>query len=131
MSSFIISELTLSYYFFKVPEITQEQIIPKKVHNILLCDSSGSMSEYWAKVANGWNGLVEKLDGSVSLILFSNTAFRHPGKTLPLHMVQSGGTDILKGLEELEREIKNHKMDDLIRVFFITDGEDGSKATFQ
>jgi hypothetical protein len=71
------------------------------------------------------------LDGSVSLILFSNIAFRHAGKTLPLHMIQSGGTDILKGIEELEKELKKYKQADLIRVFFITDGEDSSQGTFQ
>jgi uncharacterized protein with von Willebrand factor type A (vWA) domain len=87
MSSFVISQLD-SDYLFKVPEIFQEQIVPKNIHNILLCDSSGSMSSYWAKVAQGWNNLVEKLDGSVSLILFSDNAFRYAGKTLPLHMPQ-------------------------------------------
>jgi predicted RNase H-like HicB family nuclease len=131
MSSFTISVLADGNFFFKVPEVTQEEIIPKNIHNILLCDSSGSMGSYWAKVASGWNKLVEKLDGSVSLILFSDNAFRYPGKTLPLHMVKSGGTDIISGLNELEKELKNHKNDDLVRVFFITDGADGKQDTFQ
>ena len=130
MSSFIISQLGQDY-FFKVPEVKQEQIIHKNIHNILLCDSSGSMGSYWAKVAQGWNNLVEKLDGSVSLILFSDNVFRYAGKTLPLHMPQNGGTNIIKGLEELEKEIKKYKTYDLIRVYFITDGEDSSCHTFQ
>ena len=124
-SSFIINHLD-DNYFFKVPEITQKQIIQKKVHNILLCDSSGSMRSYWAKVANGWNNLVSKLDGSVSIILFENLAFRYPGKTLPLYQPKSGGTNIIAGMEELEKEIKAHKFDDLVRVFFVTDGKDSS-----
>ena len=130
MSSFVISQLE-SDYLFKVPEILQEQIVPKNIHNILLCDSSGSMSSYWAKVAQGWNNLVEKLDGSVSLILFSDNAFRYAGKTLPLHMPQSGGTNIIAGLIELEKEIKKYKKYDLIRVYFVTDGEDSNRITFQ
>lgn len=130
MSSFVISQLKQDY-FFKVPEIVQEQIVPKNIHNILLCDSSGSMSSYWAKVAQGWNNLVEKLDGSVSLILFSDNAFRYAGKTLPLHMPQSGGTNIIAGLTELEKEIKKFKNYDLIRVYFVTDGEDSNRGTFQ
>ena len=130
MSSFVVSQLKQDY-FFKVPEVKQEQIVPKNVHNILLCDSSGSMGSYWAKVAQGWNNLVEKLDGSVSLILFSDNAFRYAGKTLPLHMPQSGGTNIIAGLTELEKEIKKYKSHDLIRVYFVTDGEDSNKQTFQ
>lgn len=130
MSSFVISQLTQDY-FFKVPEITQEQIVQKNVHNILLCDSSGSMGSYWAKVATGWNKLVEKLDGSVSIILFSDNACSYAGKTLPMHMPQSGGTNIIKGLEELEKEIKVYKNHDLIRVYFITDGSDSNSSTFQ
>jgi hypothetical protein len=130
MSSFVISQLG-SDYFFKVPEIVQEQIIHKNIHNILLCDSSGSMGSYWAKVAQGWNNLVDKLDGSVSLILFSDNAFRYAGKTLPPHMPQSGGTNIIAGLTELEKEIKKFKSYDLIRVYFVTDGEDSNGATFQ
>lgn len=123
MASFTINQLT-DNYFFKVPEIAHEQIVPKSSHNILLCDTSGSMSSYWAKVANGWNSLVEKLDGTVSIILFENKAFRYQGKTLPLYQPQSGGTNIIAGLEELEKEIKKNNSKDLIRVFFITDGED-------
>ena len=130
MSSFVISQLTQDY-FFKVPEITQEQIVQKNVHNILLCDSSGSMGSYWAKVATGWNKLVEKLDGSVSIILFSDNACSYAGKTLPMHMPQSGGTNIIKGLEELEKEIKVYRNHDLIRVYFITDGSDSNSSTFQ
>ena len=130
MSSFVISQLE-QVYFFKVPEIVHDQIIPKNIHNILLCDSSGSMSSYWAKVAQGWNKLVEKLDGSTSLILFTDQAFRLAGKTLPLHMPQSGGTNIIKGLEELEKELKKYSNYDLIRVYFVTDGEDSNSQTFQ
>ena len=130
MSSFIISQLGQDCYFM-VPEIKQEQIVHKNVHNILLCDSSGSMSSYWSKVAQGWNNLVEKLDGTISLILFADTAFRYAGKTLPLHMPQSGGTNIIKGLEELEKEIKKYKNNDLIRVYFVTDGSDSTPGTFQ
>jgi uncharacterized protein YacL (UPF0231 family) len=127
--TFVISQLG-SDLFFKVPEITSEQIVQKKVHNILLCDSSGSMSGYWAKVANGWNSLVEKLNGEVSIILFHNHAFRYTGRTLPLYQPQLGGTNIIAGMDELEKEIKVHKSDDLVRVFFITDGED-SRGNFE
>lgn len=130
MSSFNIIKLE-DNYFFKVPEIKQEQIVIKNVHNILLCDSSGSMGSYWAKVAQGWNNLVEKLDGTVSLILFSDNAYRYDGKTLPPHMPKNGGTDIIKGLTELEKEIKKYKNHDLIRVYFITDGDDSNRTTFQ
>lgn len=127
MASFTINQLS-DNYFFKVPEIAHEQIIPKSVHNILLCDSSGSMASYWAKVANGWNSLVEKLDGTISIILFENKAFRYAGKTLPLYQPQSGGTNIIAGLEELEKEIKKNALKDLIRVFFITDGCDSTRS---
>lgn len=130
MSSFIISQLKQDY-FFKVPEIKHEQIVQKNVHNILLCDSSGSMCSYWAKVAQGWNNMVEKLDGTFSIILFADNVFRYAGKTLPLHMPQSGGTNIVAGLTELEKEIKKYKQHDLIRVYFVTDGEDSNKSTFQ
>lgn len=130
MSTFSINKLE-DNYFFKVPEITHEQIIPKSAHNILLCDTSGSMSSYWAKVANGWNGLVEKLNGTVSIILFESRAYKFMGKTLPLYQPYSGGTNIIAGLEELEKEIKLNATKDLIRVFFITDGEDGNCATFE
>ena len=133
MSSFTINKLA-DNYFFKVPEIFQEQIIPKSTHNILLCDTSGSMSNYWAKVANGWNSLVEKLDGTVTIILFDNNAFIYAGKTLPLYQPKKGGTNIIAGLEELEKEIKKNASKDLIRVFFITDGVDCShnnKKTFE
>lgn len=125
MSSFTINKLD-NKYFFKVPEIIEKEIIKKNIHNILLCDSSGSMSTYWSKVANGWNTLVEKLNGSVSLILFESVAFKLSGKTLPFYQPRSGGTNIIAGLDELEKEIKSHKNHDLIRVFFITDGRDSS-----
>lgn len=125
MSSFTINQLS-DDLFFKVPEIVQQQIVPKSVHNILLCDTSGSMSGYWSKVANGWNKLVEKLDGTVTIILFESHAFRYAGKTLPLYQPHSGGTNIIAGLEELEKEIKQNSSKDLIRVFFITDGSDSS-----
>lgn len=105
-------------------------MIHKKVHNILLSDASGSMSGYWAKVAKGWNSLVEKLDGGVSIILFGNKAFRYSGTILPLYQLQSGGTNIIAGMDELEKEIKAHKSNNLIQVFFITDGED-SQSSFQ
>lgn len=128
--SFTINQLGENY-FFKVPEITQIGIIQKKVHNILLCDSSGSMGSYWAKVANGWNNLVSKLDGTVSIILFEDKAFKFTGKTLPLYQPHSGGTNIIAGMDELEKEIKTHKFDDLIRVFFVTDGADSSGTHFE
>lgn len=130
MASFTINQLS-DNYFLKVPEITQEQIIPKSSHNILLCDTSGSMGSYWAKVANGWNSLVEKLDGTVSIILFENKAYRYAGKTLPLYQPHSGGTNIIAGLEELEKEIKKNASKDLIRVFFITDGADSFQNSFE
>ena len=123
MTSFTINQLE-DYFFFKVPEIINDQILPKSVHNILLCDTSGSMGSYWAKVASGWNKLVEKLDGTVKIILFHTNAFTYPGKILPLYPPQQGGTNIIAGLEELEKEIKNNSLKDLIRVFFITDGAD-------
>lgn len=123
MASFTINKLS-DNYFFKVPEIIQDVIVPKSVHNILLCDSSGSMSSYWAKVAKGWNNLVEKLDGTISIILFENKVHRFSGKTLPLYQPKSGGTNIIDGLNELEKEIKKNTSKDLIRVFFITDGGD-------
>ncbi len=131
MSSFVIYQLIDGDFVFKVPEIIQEQIVHKKVHNILLCDSSGSMDSYWAKVASGWNNLIEKLDGSVSLILFSEIAYKYAGKTLPLNMLYSGGTDIIAGLNELQKELKTYANYDLIRVFFITDGEDSNSSTFK
>jgi len=130
MSSFSINQLS-NNYFFKVPEVSQEQIVQKKVHNILLCDSSGSMSSYWSKVAMGWNNLVDKLNGSISIILFENKAFRYAGKTLPLYQPQSGGTNIIAGMDELEKEIKAHKSDDLVRVFFVTDGGDSCGNNFE
>lgn len=130
MASFTINQLG-SDYFFNVPGIVHDQIVPKSNHNILLCDTSGSMGTYWAKVAQGWNSLVEKLDGTVSIILFENSAFIHPGKTLPLYQPRSGGTNIIAGLEKLEKEIKNNASKDLIRVFFITDGADGDQSTFE
>ena len=122
MTSFVINQLN-NNYFFKVPEIAQGQIIQKKIHNILLCDTSGSMNIYWKKVASGWNNLVEKLDGTVSIILFDDKSFKYDGKTLPLYKPRSGGTNIMAGIDELEKEIKSHKSDNLIRVFFVTDGE--------
>ncbi len=130
MTSFVINQLG-NNYFFKVPEITHGEIIQKKVHNILLCDTSGSMSGYWAKVASGWNNLVSKLDGTVTIILFENKAFRYAGKTLPLYQPQSGGTNIIAGMDELEKEIKAHKLDDLVRVFFVTDGGDSNGGNFE
>ena len=129
-NNFNIYKLGLNY-FGKIPEITNTNIKTKKIHNILLCDSSGSMSSYWSKVANEWNKLVEKLDGTVSIILFSDRVYKYGGKTLPIHMVESGGTDIIKGLKELEIQIKSNSLKDLIRVFFITDGSDSNYQTFQ
>lgn len=84
MNTFTLNHLD-DIYFFKVPEIQNEQIIQKSIHNVLLCDSSGSMNPYWINVANGWNKLVEKLDGTVSIILFDNKVYRYKGKTLPLY----------------------------------------------
>jgi hypothetical protein len=130
MTSFVINQLGKDY-FFKVPEITQGHIVQKKVHNILLCDTSGSMGGYWAKVANGWNSLVDKLDGTVGIILFESKAIRYAGKTLPLFQPYSGGTNIIAGMDELEKEIKSHKTDDLIRVFFVTDGGDSNGYNFE
>jgi len=130
MSSFVINQLEQDY-FFKVPEISHKLIIPKNIHNILLCDSSGSMKPYWAKVAQGWNNMSDKLEGSVSIILFTDNVFRHEGRILPNFMLKSGGTDIIKGLMELEKEIKKYLKYDLIRVYFITDGADGNQSTFQ
>lgn len=130
MSSFTISKLEPDY-FFKIPEINDELIVSKNVHNILLCDSSGSMSSYWTKVAKGWNNLVEKIDGTVSLILFSDDVYKCPGKTLPYVMPNSGGTNIVKGLEELEKEIKKFKYSNLVRVYFVTDGEDSNRHSFE
>jgi hypothetical protein len=69
----------------------------------VLCDTSRSMSGYWAKVADGWNSIVKKLDGGVSIILFENKASRHTGKTLPLYQPQLGGTNIIAGMDELEK----------------------------
>jgi len=130
MTSFVISKLEEDY-FFKVPEIDQEQIVELKVHNVLLCDSSGSMGEYWTRVAKAWNKFVENLNGSVSIILFADQAYRYAGSTLPLFMPYSGGTNIIKGLEELEKEIRKYKNQDLVRVYFITDGADSNPRTFQ
>jgi len=129
MTSFTINKLS-DNLFFKVPEIVHQHIIPKSVHNILLCDTSSSMSGYWAKVANGWNSLVEKLDGTISIILFDNGVHNYPGKILPLYQPYLGGTNIIEGLKELEKEIKKNSSKDLIRVFFITDGMD-SNSNFE
>ena len=75
--------------------------------------------------------MVEKLDGTVSIILFEDISFRYAGKTLPLYHPKSGGTNIIAVLEELEKEIKKNYSKVLIRVFFITDGADSSKSTFE
>lgn len=128
--TFTIYELDQDF-FFKVPEIKQETITQTNIHNILLYDSSGSMISYWTKIAKSWNKFVEKLNGSTSIILFSNNAFRHTGKTLPLYMLQSGGTNIIAGLNELEKEIFKYKDYDLIRIYFITDGKDSNHSTFE
>ena len=129
-NTFTIKKLG-SEYFFKVPSLNKAQIVQLKIHNILLCDASGSMNGYWAKVASEWNKFVEKLDGSVSILLFDSVVSKYAGRTLPLVNPRGGGTDIVTGLNELEREIKSHKQDHLIRVYFITDGEDSSQQTFQ
>jgi hypothetical protein len=131
MSSFVISQLSQDY-FFKVPEIkTNGEIIPRNIRNFLLCDSSGSMSSYWSKVVKGWNKLTETLDGSISIILFSDCVYKYPGKTLPPNQPYGGGTNIIWGLEQLEKEIKLYQNYDLIRVFFITDGIDSKQSSFQ
>lgn len=130
MSLFRIYELGPNY-FFQVPSIKNEQVVQNKIHNILLCDASGSMNPYWSMVANTWNNFVSKLDGSVNIILFESDVVQYAGKTLPLHNPRGGGTDIIKGLDELERTIKTYKNYDLIRVYFITDGEDSNSGTFQ
>jgi len=131
MSSFVISQLSHDY-FFKVPEIKANgEIIPRNICNFLLCDASGSMGLYWSKVVKGWNKLTETLDGSISIILFSDYAHKYPGKTLPLQQPYGGGTYIICGLELLEKEIKLCQNYDLVRVFFITDGQDSKPFDFQ
>ena len=112
-------------------DYTKKKILVEKKHNILICDSSGSMGSYWAKIAREWNKLVENLDGSVSIILFSDKIVRYPGKVLPYVQINSGSTNIIKALEELEKELKKYKKYDYVRVYFITDGADSNGLTFQ
>ena len=113
-----------SNYFFKVPIIQSNGLTNKKIHNILLCDSSGSMSSYWDKVATGWNSIVDSIDGTFSILLFDNYVKTISGKTLPIPQPHSGGTNIIKALEGLNKEINKYLDYDLVRIYMITDGAD-------
>ena len=118
-------------FFLKVPIISENNLKQQTVHNILLCDSSGSMSEYWNKVANEWNNLVNTLNGTVSIILFERKVIRLNGKTLPLIQPYCGGTNIIKGLEELNNELIKYQHYDIVRIFFISDGGDTDNSNFE
>lgn len=102
-----------------------------KTHNILLCDSSGSMEKYWKEISQSWNQNVHRLDGDVKIILFDNNTQIYNGRKLPLNMVISGRTNIINGLNKLKEEIKNNNDKELIRVFFITDGDDDDMSSFE
>ncbi len=119
-------------YFFKVPVIQSNGLINKKVHNILLCDSSGSMGPYWKNVATGWNSIVDSIDGTFSIMLFDNNVHVIGGKTLPEIQPYSGGTNIIEGLNGLKKEISKYLDYDLVRIYMITDGEDiANQGTFE
>ncbi len=118
-------------YFFKVPIIQSNGLVNKQIHNILLCDTSGSMHTYWSKVANGWNSIVDSIDGTFSILLFDNTIKPISGKTLPLAQPYSGGTNIIKALEGLGKEITKYKNYDLVRIYMITDGADTENQDFE
>lgn len=118
-------------YFFKVPVIQSSGLINKQIHNILLCDTSGSMGSYWTKVASGWNSIVDSIDGTFSILLFDNTVKPISGKTLPLAQPYRGGTNIIKALEGLGKEISKYKNYDLVRIYMITDGADTDNQDFE
>lgn len=112
--------------FFQVPITESNESDNVKVHNILLCDASGSMKSYWYFVEQYWDTLVNKLNGEFTLILFSDRAkVYNETKTLKNIKPDFSSTNIIKGLEELREVMKliQNKVE-LIRVFFITDGED-------
>ncbi len=119
-------------YFFKVPVILSNGLINKKIHNILLCDSSGSMSSYWNKVASGWNSIVDSIDGTFSILLFDNKVRTISGKTLPIPQPYSGGTNIIEALNGLKKEMDKYLNYDLVRIYMITDGADtDNRGTFE
>lgn len=120
-----------SNYFFKVPVIQSNGLVTKQIHNIVLCDTSGSMGSYWAKVANGWNFIVNSIDGTFSILLFDNTVKPISGKTLPLTQPYSGGTNIISALEGLKKEIYKYINYDLVRIYMITDGADTENYDFK
>lgn len=115
----------------KVPYIKEDSLRETLTHNILLCDSSGSMGSYWKNVATEWNNLVSTLEGTVSIILFDNKTYKLNGKNLPLIQPYRGGTNIIKGLEELSNELIKYLNYDTIRIFFITDGSDTDNTFFE
>jgi hypothetical protein len=70
-------------YIVKVEDFKDECIQERNIHNILLCDSSGSMASYWKSVSTGWNNLVKTLEGTVTILLFDTQVYNIKGRNLP------------------------------------------------
>lgn len=117
--------------FFKVPLINKKNICDTSIHNILVCDTSGSMNLYWSYVANGWNKFIQTAEGSTSILLFDDVVHRITGKTLPIIKPHSGSTNITLALKELGKEIKKYIKFHALKIFFITDGADSNAHNFE
>ena len=119
-NSYQINQIGGIGYFFKVPDIKSSTIQFTRTVNILVADSSGSMSGYWMNMAKGWNRMVEGLDGEVSILLFDSVVHRLTGRILPIVQPFSGGTDIMAGINELENEIKKFSTLNSVVIFIAT-----------
>lgn len=112
------------YYFSQINEEQTQQ----GIQNILVCDISGSMREYWRTIQSTYNKLATKLRGNTTIILFNDVAQITKYSGLPFDCV-GGRTNIVDALTKLE-SVYDPILYANTNVIFITDGEDTSSSNF-
>ena len=105
-------------------KITKHEIL-----NIFMIDSSVSMSDDWAILANNWHILIDCLKGeNIRIIAFSDTLKEYEGKYLKDSHFIGSGTNITLALQKIQ-EIIETAAEKYMRIFLITDGEHNAKNT--
>ena len=118
-------------YFCKIHK--QNSNIDKKDQNIStiigVIDGSGSMTCAWPRICIAWNNIVDKLNNTdIHTIVFSNSAKRI-GTNKITEKDCNGGTNIMSGINEAIKIIKEEFSNDKknFTIIFVSDGEDNCK----
>lgn len=129
-----VHKITDDFGYFSLPSNPNVCKSLVSEQNILLLDTSGSMSEFLPTIIDHWNNTFLKSLNNSKVIMFDTRAYiLETGEITEIdHREKSGGrTNIINGLNKLFEIIEpNTNLVQKYNILFITDGHDNCNKDF-